>query len=229
MKPFSQLPIATLIPRFAIVALPAAFLGFYLSGVATLDESLYENERFIGRNDFQTYSQTRSNLSRATQHALLTLRDWAAPPEGCRDGDVGMGSVRAAQCSAFSGRLFKRFMIVLMPFWYFLITFGLFFLWVKVLYGNAKLASSHNVKSFELARVTQPAEAPRDAFSWISGCAPISVQRQNGDQVVVYCAGNVATPLSGERLAIFVLSVPLVGKRRFGILYAPHMAIVHGV
>jgi len=203
-------------------------LGFYLSGMAVMDESLFENERFIGREDYKTFTEMDSTIGRAATHFKLTLKDWAAPPEGCRDDEPSMGDTRNAQCSAFQSRLFKRFMIVCMPLWYAILTWVLLFLWAKVLYANAASAA-RVLKHNELVRVTQPPEAPLDPFSWVSGCHAISVQRQNGEQWTVYTAGNTASPLAGERLAVFMFSVPLVGKRRMGILYAPHMAIVQGV
>jgi len=228
MRPFASIPRRVLLRRYALVCLPLALLGFYASGVATLDETLFENERFLGteRNDAQMYRENKSNVSRALNHFAFTLRDWARPPEGCEENSVA-GGYRGAQCAAFEARLGRRFFIVGYPLWFFLGGFFALMLWVKLFYQIA----SRNLQTLgrgkqEFARVTNPPLAPMEALAWLSGCHPVSVELASGQQTTAFVAGNLARPLAGERMLLFPL--PFTTRRRGAVLFAPHMAIVAG-
>jgi len=77
--------------------------------------------------------------------------------------------------------------------------------------------------------VTNPALGPDDFFGWFFCLRSIVVERADRSQLRVHMPRGSIVPRPGEQLAVFESGKSFGVQRYIGILYAPHVAIIHGV
>ena len=148
-------------------------------------------------------------------------------PEPCSDSSKTVNSFQRSQCSEFWERLELLGWIAAIPF---LLAGGfLFFSWDGIR-NKFQLARKRITQgqSTGLGIVTDPAEAASDGVSWWYGVQPITVQVADGKQLVIYLPPEAPIPPPGEKVALYDWGKIGGKKRFFAVLYAPHVAVLHG-
>ncbi|NDD92469.1 hypothetical protein EBZ37_10330 [bacterium] len=213
--------------RFGLSAVVAYFLGFILMGVVASDRTIQQSAARHIPISLAPVSLEGSTLELAQRVHVLVWHYITHVPEPCLSDSRALNNFQREQCSKFWDRLQDLGWIASIPF---VIAFGfLLFAWdgVRQRFLKARKKISQG-KATGLAIVTDPPEAPADRLSWWFGVQPITVQVADGKQVIAYLAPESPIPPPGEKVALYEWGKIWGQKRFFAILYAPHVAVLHG-
>jgi len=213
--------------RFGLIAVFAYFIGFCIMGVLTLDSDTQKVATISIPISPAPFSIQGSVLEAAKSLHLLVWHYLTHVPESCWEGDKVINSYQQMQCVQFWNRLVSLGGIAAIPF---AIAFGFFFVSIngvrrKFLLARKRIASG---KSLGLGVVLDPSEAPSDRLSWWYGVQPIYVQGSDGKKLIAYLPPESPVPPPGEKVTLYSFGKKNGNIRYFAILYAPHVAVVHG-
>ena len=216
-SPFRDIPAIEFILKMAAPAVGIGILGFMFMGVAA-------NSGFIdapkGPVAVPSFFEASLNVYRSTGEIL------SARPPGCVLGDT-VSDFQRSQCSQFWSSLLQTGGLAAVPF-----IFSLFFILFNL--SNFKGLYEATTRSVEKGKagfggkVTAPAEAPGDLFSWYYCLQPVAVQLSNQAQITVYMSSTHPIPLPGETLAVYESGDHFGKKSYLAVVYAPHIAVVKG-
>jgi len=147
-------------------------------------------------------------------------------PEVCWSGNA-VNEFQVRQCSEFWTQLALSAGLLLVPL------VAVAFVWtistdfLSGVYRRARKRVEAG-KLLGVGVVTDPAIAAGDKFSYFFCLQVISVQLVNKQQIRVYIPLNASVPMPGQQLALFDGGRVFGARRYWGILYAPHIAVVRG-
>lgn len=216
-SPFREIPSLEFLLKIAGPAAVAGILGFMFMGVAA-------NSGFIDTP--KSPAAVPSFFEASLDVYRSTFEMIGNRPPGCILGDT-VSDFQRSQCSKFWSSLTQTGVLALVPpvlaLLFILLNFGAF----KGLYESMTKSVEKSKASFG-GKVTTPAEAPGDLFSWYYCLQPVAVQLSNQAQITVYMSSTHPIPLPGETLAVYDGGEHFGQKRYFAVVYAPHIAVVKG-
>jgi hypothetical protein len=166
-------------------------------------------------------------VAMAFQTYTKLLYDSTHVPEVCWNGDT-VSSHQENQCKDFWAALATRALLAAGP-----IAVAVIFLMVgldqlKGFYRKSR-KKVEKAQALFAGTVTDPPEAPNDAFGWFYCLRAVSLELKNKTQMKVYLPIDAPDPMPGQTFAVFDGGKAFGAKRHIGVLYAPHLAVVSGV
>ena len=201
----------------AAPAVGVAILGFMFMGVAA-NSGFFDTPK--SPSAVPSFFEASLNVYRSTGE-LISNR-----PTGCILGDT-VSDFQRSQCNRFWASFLQTGGLAFAPFFLALLFVSLNLAAFKGLYESTTRSVEKGKAGFG-GKVTTPAEAPGDIFSWYYCLQPVAVQLSNQAQITVYMSSTRPVPLPGETLAVYEGGEHFGKKRYLAVVYAPHIAVVKG-
>ena len=208
-------------PGAAILALALLLAGLFSNHPYFHDvkvKSLGEGLESPGQIEFV------SPVTAAIDLVAGTLGHVVHFPEVCLPGRA-VNEFQTKQCATFEERLERRAVLAAVPLILYVLFVWYALGWIEGVYRRGARALDEKKAKFG-GVITDPAEAPGDLFSRLTGLRPIGVQVKAGAQIAIYLHADDPIPMPGQTFAIFELGQALGAMRYTGILYAPHLAVI---
>lgn len=202
------------------------FLGFSLAGVATNLPELQFRPKLPPIGSVAVYAADDGALSRAGKTIWKFAENLLGMPQACRGQPLN--DMQVSQCTEFWDMMLTYGVTSLIPLglWVVFILLSMDSLIVRWRRTHKKIQSE---APKAIGKVTQPAEASMDLYSWVFCFRPIGVQLSDGRQICVCQPLDAPIPLPGQKFAIYEMGYKLGARRYHGLVYAPHLAVVKGV
>ena len=224
--PFDYVPKVKFIRRMLAPAVFVYFIGFLTMGTLTTTEYFEKIATQPCPAFPPPYVIHEAPLPAARLHHELIYKYIVGYPQPCQTGEY-VSEFQGRQCKIYFQRLMMLGALGLLPFalagLFLLVTLDL----IAIKYRRARGIVAEG-KVLSRGTVTDPPDAPNDMFGWWYCLRSIAVQLANGHQVRIYIPGDLPSPLSGETFNVYQWGESFGAMRYFGMLHAPHMAVIGG-
>jgi hypothetical protein len=215
-----------LFPRLLLPSVGAYFLAFVAMGmIAQSPEIQAVAHKHIPMSP-SPHAIRGSALEAARDLQGLVWHYLTHQPEVCTEGRA-INEFQRSQCREFASRLQTLGWLAVLPLGVAAFVGFFFFDGVRLRFARAR-ARLRDGPAYGRGVVTHPANGPSDFFSWWLGVTPITVQGAEGRQIVAYLPPEMPMPQPGAQVTLFEWGKWGGKKRYFAVLYAPHLAVLHG-